>query len=69
MVLQVKIPNIYYREDHQPDSGTGGIKCKTEDRVYKTLVKNNSFSSIINGSKLLGFQRSYLGNLFYMKQT
>lgn len=32
MVLQVKIPNIYHRDDHQPDSGTGGVKCKMEDR-------------------------------------
>lgn len=28
MVLQVKIPNIYYIDDHHPDSETEWMKCK-----------------------------------------
>lgn len=51
MVLQVKIPNIYYIDDHHPDSETGWMKRKIKYE-RKILAKNNSFSYIINGSEL-----------------
>lgn len=57
MVLQVKIPNIYYIDDHHPDSETGWMKWKIkyggEDTGgKKTKTSNNSFSHIIKGSAL-----------------
>lgn len=58
MVLQVKIPHIYYIDNHHPDSEIGWMKCKIK-YGGKILAKkkhkkqnNNSFLHIINDSEL-----------------
>lgn len=43
MVLQVKIPNIYYIDDHHPDSETGWMKCKIKYGGEDTGKKTTHF--------------------------
>ena len=67
MVLQVKIPNIYYIDDHHPDSATEWMKCKIK-YGGKILAKKQLifiYHTVVNYK----FQRSYIGNLLYTKHT
>lgn len=64
MVLQVKIPNIYYIDDHHPDRETGWIKFKIKYGGEDTGKKKQLIFTYHKWQWTLNFREAILGICF-----